>query len=96
MVIETVKIQKRYMRKDIQAARIEGQEIATYLGADGKKLEALLGEIKKNREQRKQWAAKRELTRRRKVDMECHSCHQKGQFVRECPTLVRRGKRCSH
>ena len=53
MVIETIEIQKRYTRKAVRAARIEGQEIAIYLGADGKELEALLGEIKKDREQQK-------------------------------------------
>ena len=36
-----------------------------------------MGEIKDDLEQRKQWAAHRETGRRRKADMECHSCHQK-------------------
>ena len=48
----------------------------------GEKLEALLGEIKDDLEQRKQWASRRELTRKREADMECHTCHKKGHFVR--------------
>ena len=54
-----------------------------HLKAMGEKLKALMGEIKDDREQRKQWAARRESGRRRKADMECHSCHQKGHFARE-------------
>ena len=42
-----------------------------------------MGEIKDDHEQQKQWAARRESGRRRKADMECHSCNQKGHFVRE-------------
>ena len=47
----------------------------------GEWLEALFGEIKENREQRKQWAAQRELTLCRKAAEECHMCHQKGHFA---------------
>ena len=45
--------------------------MALHLKAMGEKLEALMGEIKDDREQRKQWAARRESGRRRKADMEC-------------------------
>ena len=39
--------------------------------AVGEKLEALLGKIKDDREQRKQWTSRRESPHRRKADMEC-------------------------
>ena len=58
----------------------------------GEKLEALMGEIKDDREQRKQWGARREMGWRRKADMECHSCHQKGRFARECLTNATEGR----
>ena len=51
-----------------------------------------MGEIKDDREQRKQWAACRESGRRPKADMECHSCHQKGYFARECQTNAMEGR----
>ena len=62
--------------------------MALHLKAMGEKLEALMGEIKDDREQRKQWAARRESGRRRKAD----SCHQKGHFARECPTNAMEGR----
>ena len=66
-------------------------DIALYLKGMGEKLEALMGEIMDDWEQRKQWAARRETGRRQKADMECHSCHQKGHFTRECLTNVTEG-----
>ena len=51
-----------------------------------------MGEIKDDREQRKQWAARPESGQRRKADMECHLCHQKGHFARECPTNAGEGR----
>ena len=86
MAIETVEIQERYTKKAVQALKQEESDLAVCLKAKGEKLEALIGEIKDNRKQRKQWAARRETGWRRKADMECHSCHQKGNFARECPT----------
>ena len=59
----------------------KGVEVTTYLKVMGKKLEAVLGEIKEDWEQRKQGAARGESTRRQKADMECHTCHQKGHFA---------------
>ena len=86
MAVETVEIQERYTKKALRALKQEESDMALHLKAMGEKLEALMGEIKDDREQRKQWAARRESGRRRKADMECHSCHQKGHFARECPT----------
>ena len=51
-----------------------------------------MGEIKDDREQRKQLAAHLETGRRRKADMECHLCHQKGNFARECLTNATEGR----
>ena len=79
MVVETVEIQERYTKKAVRALK-EESELALYSKAMGENLEALMVEIKDDREQRKQWAARRESGRRRKADMECHSCHQKGQL----------------
>ena len=78
MAVETVEIQERYTKKAVRALKQEESDMALHLKAMGEKLEALMGEIKDDREQRKQWAARRESGRRRKADMECHSCHQKG------------------
>ena len=84
--METVEIQERYTKKAVRALKQEESDMALQLKTMGEKLETLMGEIKDDREQRKQWAARRESGRRRKADMECHSCHQKGHFARECPT----------
>ena len=92
MTVGTVEIQERYSKKAVQALKQEESELALYLKAMGMKLEALMGEIKDDREQRKQWAACRESGRRRKADMECHLCHQKGHFARECPTNATEGR----
>ena len=86
MAVETVEIQERYTKKAVRALKQEESDMALQLKTMGEKLETLMGEIKDDREQRKQWAARRESGRRRKADMECHSCHQKGHFMRECPT----------
>ena len=92
MAVETVEIQERYTKKAVRALKQEESEIALYLKAMGEKLEALMGEIKDDREQRKQWAARRETGRRQKEDMECHSCHKKGHFARECLTNATEGR----
>ena len=86
MAVETVEIQERYTNRAVRALKQEESDMALQLRTMGEKLETLMGEIKDDREQRKQWAARRESGRRRKADMECHSCHQKGHFARECPT----------
>ena len=86
MAVETVEIQERYTKRAVRALKQEESDMALQLRTMGEKLETLMGEIKDDREQRKQWAARRESGRRRKADMECHSCHQKGHFARECPT----------
>ena len=92
MAVETVEIQERYIKKAVRALKQEESDMALHLKTMVEKLEALMGEIKDDREQRKQWAARRESGRRRKVDMECHSCHQKGLFARECPTNAMEGR----
>ena len=86
MAVQTVEVQERNTKKAVRALKQEESDMALHLKAIGEKLEALMGEIKDDREQGKQWAARRQSGRRRKADMECHSCHQKGHFVRECPT----------
>ena len=60
MPVETVEIQERYTKKAVRALKQKESELALYLKAMGEKLEALMGEIKDDREQRKQWAARRE------------------------------------
>ena len=52
--METVEIQERYTKKAVRAFKQEESELALYLKAMGEKLEALMGEIKDDREQRKQ------------------------------------------
>ena len=86
VAVKTVEIQEHYTKKAVPARKQEEADIALYLKAMGEKLEAVMGEINEDREQRKQWAARRETGWRRKADMECHSCHQKGHLARECPT----------
>ena len=85
MAVETVEIQERYTKKAVRALKQEESDMALHLKAMGEKLEALMGEIKDDREQR-------ESGRRRKADMECHSCHQKGHFARECLTNAMEGR----
>ena len=58
MAVETVEIQERYTKKAVQALKQEESDMALHLNAMGEKLEALMGEIKDDREQRKQWAKK--------------------------------------
>ena len=60
--METVVIQERYTKKAVPAVRPEEPDVATCLKTMGERLEALLGEIRDDREQRKQWAAQREST----------------------------------
>ena len=45
---------------EIKDLKQEEPDLALYLKAMREKLEALMGEIKDDREQRKQWAARRE------------------------------------
>ena len=96
IAIKTIKIQECYKRKAVRATRTEENETMTYLKLMGKKLEALLSKIKKDREQQEQGAAKRESTRWRKAEIECHWCHQKGHFARECPTTAASRLRNGH
>ena len=88
MAVETLHIQEGYTKKAVRALKQEESELALYLKAMGEKLEALMVEIKDDREQRKQWATRRERGQRLKADMECHSCHQKLHFARECPPTL--------
>ena len=85
MALETVEIQERYTKRVVRAVRQEESNMASCQRAMGEKLEAQLGEIKDDREQRKQWASRRESTWKRKADMECHTttpvegCSENGQ-----------------
>ena len=58
--METVEIQERYTKKAVRALNQEESDMALQLKAMGEKLETLMGEIKDDREQRKQLAARRE------------------------------------
>ena len=89
MAVEMAEIQERYPQRAVQAVRTEESEVTRHLKAMGECLETLLGEIRDDHEQRKQWAARRESTRRRKADMECHTCHENGHFAREGPTRTK-------
>ena len=53
MAVETVEIQECYTKEAVRALKQEESDIALYLKAMGEKLEALMGEIKDYREQRK-------------------------------------------
>ena len=53
MAVETVEIQERCTKKAVRALKQEESQLALYLKAMGEKLEALMGEIKDDREQRK-------------------------------------------
>ena len=53
MAVEAVEIQEQYTGKAIQVAQTEENETVTFLKIMGDKLEALLGEIKEDREQKK-------------------------------------------
>ena len=64
MAVETVEIQERCTKKAVRALKQEESELALYLKAMREKLEALVGEIKDDREQRKQWVARRETGKR--------------------------------
>ena len=63
MAVEIVEIQEQYTKRAVRAVRTEEYEVTTYLKVMGEKLEALLGEIKDDQDQRKQWAARRKSTR---------------------------------
>ena len=67
MAVDTVEIQKRYRRKVVRAAKVEENETTGCLKVMGEKLEALLRELRNDREQRKQRAARRESSRRQKA-----------------------------
>ena len=71
-----VEIQERYTERAVRAVKQEKSHVASCLKMMGEKLEALLEGIKDDWEQRKQWASRRESTRKWKTDMECITCHQ--------------------
>ena len=58
MAVETVEIKERYTKKAVRALKQEESELALYLKAMGEKLEALMGEIKDDREQRSRGIAR--------------------------------------
>ena len=68
MAVETVEIHEQYTKKAVRALMQEESDMTLHLKTMGEKLEALMGEIKDDREQQKQWAARRESGRRRKAD----------------------------
>ena len=55
MEVETVEIQERYTKKAVRALKQEESDMALQLRTMGEKLETLIGEIKNDREQRKEW-----------------------------------------
>ena len=81
MAVETVEIQERYTKKAVRALKQEESDMALHLKAMGEILEALMGEIKDDREQRKQWAARRESGRRHGVSL----VPSKGPFRERMP-----------
>ena len=70
IAVGRVEIQERYTQRAVWALRTEESEVTTHLKAMGERLEELIGEIRDDCEQQKQWAERRESTRQRKADME--------------------------
>ena len=85
-MINSIEVQQPYPRKVVCAVRAEESDHRLSDKSVGEKLEALLGELWDDKEQCEQQATHWESTKKQKEDMNCHTCHQKDPFSRDCMT----------